>query len=84
MQQTCEVQRSVLDSSSHSTGIKTLRKSSRTSGMAYSEDVYLRSKTIYSKIDYSESSDSGIVSDSDEESVESEEDYGRKFDEALR
>lgn len=53
--------------------------------MADSEGVYFVSKKSNSKIDYTESSDSGIISDSDdEESVEGEEDYGRKFDEAMR
>ena len=53
--------------------------------MVDSEGVYHLSKKINSKVDHTESSDSGIISDSDdEESVESEEDYGRKFDEAMR
>lgn len=53
--------------------------------MVDSEGVNHLSKKINSKVDHTESSDSGIISDSDdEESVESEEDYDRRFDEAMR
>ena len=42
-----------------------------------------RGKITHSRIDSMESSDSGIVSDSDGESIDSE-DYGRKFQDLMR
>ena len=42
-----------------------------------------RGKITHSRIDSMERSDSGIVSDSDGESIDSE-DYGRKFQDLMR
>ena len=49
------------------------------------ESVYLGARNISNMLYYSDSSDSGIMCDSDGESLaDTEEDYCRKFQDALR